>query len=349
MAPSLGHVSAGSAERSERVVGGRRDLGTAGLGLVMVAGVYLDGWAHLHEPGLETFFTPWHAVLYSAFGLLATSILTVAVRGAWSSGSLRKAIPVGYGQAVTGVAVFASGGLGDMVWHQILGVEVGLDALLSPTHLVLLVGAVLMTSAPAVAAARAPGTLTSGLSVALSVAATAAAVGFFVSYLSVFTDAAAGLVLVKVPEGTPGHAEAELPAAAGLGAYLVTTAAIVVPILALRRRFRAVPIGTVVATTASVALLGAGLTSFAHLGPALGAIVGSLLVELVLGLTRARSNWVAVGGLVPGGVWSGQLLGLALTATVGWSVQLWAGVVVLTVLAGLVFGGLGQPAARGTA
>ena len=34
----------------------------------MLGGAYLDAWAHNHIP-LETFFTPWHAVLYS--GLLA--------------------------------------------------------------------------------------------------------------------------------------------------------------------------------------------------------------------------------------------------------------------------------------
>src|SRR5258708_37896847 len=30
-----------------------------------VGGLYLDGWAHNTFPSLESFFTPWHAVLYS--------------------------------------------------------------------------------------------------------------------------------------------------------------------------------------------------------------------------------------------------------------------------------------------
>jgi hypothetical protein len=33
----------------------------------LVAGSYVDGWAHRHHPDLETFFTPWHALLYSGF------------------------------------------------------------------------------------------------------------------------------------------------------------------------------------------------------------------------------------------------------------------------------------------
>ena len=30
-----------------------------------IGGLFLDGWAHTNLPRLETFFTPWHAVLYS--------------------------------------------------------------------------------------------------------------------------------------------------------------------------------------------------------------------------------------------------------------------------------------------
>ncbi|TMC31860.1 MAG: hypothetical protein E6J32_02095 [Chloroflexi bacterium] len=31
----------------------------------LMSGAYLDAWAHRHLARLETFFTPWHAVLYS--------------------------------------------------------------------------------------------------------------------------------------------------------------------------------------------------------------------------------------------------------------------------------------------
>src|SRR5690349_306769 len=32
-----------------------------------VGGLYLDGWAHDHGMVDKTFFTPWHAVLYSGY------------------------------------------------------------------------------------------------------------------------------------------------------------------------------------------------------------------------------------------------------------------------------------------
>lgn len=33
----------------------------------LLIGVYIDGWAHNHFNIIDTFFTPWHAVLYSGF------------------------------------------------------------------------------------------------------------------------------------------------------------------------------------------------------------------------------------------------------------------------------------------
>src|SRR6266540_947312 len=52
-------------------MGWRGDLVTAVLGAWLVGGAFLDGWAHNTRPGLETFFTPWHAVLYSGYAASA--------------------------------------------------------------------------------------------------------------------------------------------------------------------------------------------------------------------------------------------------------------------------------------
>src|SRR5712691_732165 len=40
-----------------------------------LGGLYLDGWAHNHGLVDKTFFTPWHAVLYS--GYFANAVLLV--------------------------------------------------------------------------------------------------------------------------------------------------------------------------------------------------------------------------------------------------------------------------------
>jgi hypothetical protein len=52
----------------------------------LLAGAYLDSWAHRHIARLETFFTPWHAVLYS--GLFAT-LCFLGATALWNQGKGR--------------------------------------------------------------------------------------------------------------------------------------------------------------------------------------------------------------------------------------------------------------------
>src|SRR5688500_828822 len=39
----------------------------------ILVGLFLDGWFHIHRPDGESFFTPWHGVLYS--GVAATVVV----------------------------------------------------------------------------------------------------------------------------------------------------------------------------------------------------------------------------------------------------------------------------------
>jgi hypothetical protein len=114
----------------------------------LMIGVSLDGWAHNHIPALETFFTPWHGVLYSGYLAVATFLLAVCVRNQRRGVPWQSAVPVGYGLSLLGVGIFAVGGVLDMIWHILFGIERNVAALLSPTHLLLALGAVLMVSGP---------------------------------------------------------------------------------------------------------------------------------------------------------------------------------------------------------
>ncbi|MEP7003722.1 MAG: hypothetical protein ABI888_04210 [Chloroflexota bacterium] len=110
-------------------------------------GLFSDGWAHVNRLP-DSFWTVWHAILYSGYAATAAVILgAVAIRrpaaASWSA-----AIPRGYAASVIGIAVFAAGGLADVAWHIAFGVEVGNDALLSPSHLLLAVGGALMGTGP---------------------------------------------------------------------------------------------------------------------------------------------------------------------------------------------------------
>ena len=115
----------------------------------LVAGIAIDGWAHnTIRPLIDSFFTPWHAILYS--GYLATSAVLVVTlaRNRSPERTWREAIPRGYDAALAGVVVFGMAGLLDMVWHVVFGIEVDNGTLLSPTHLGLAIGGVLIITGP---------------------------------------------------------------------------------------------------------------------------------------------------------------------------------------------------------
>ena len=63
------------------ITSARDDLVTTMFGIWLILGLFTDGWAHLNLPGLETFFTPWHGVLYSGFVAGALWLGVLARRG----------------------------------------------------------------------------------------------------------------------------------------------------------------------------------------------------------------------------------------------------------------------------
>ncbi|MBA3470292.1 MAG: hypothetical protein H0T53_11690 [Herpetosiphonaceae bacterium] len=125
----------------------RFDMLVVLAGFWVIGGLYWDGWAH-DQRLVDTFFTLWHAVLYSGFLAVATVIGGSQVRNMWRGHSLSRALPRGYRISLIGVIIFAFGGGFDLVWHSIFGFEADIDALISPAHLLLAFGAILFMSGP---------------------------------------------------------------------------------------------------------------------------------------------------------------------------------------------------------
>lgn len=173
-----------------------------------VCGIFIDGWAHSNIPQLETFFTPWHAVLYSGYLAVAITLLVkilqnvrqaaanangvvpswgAAIKQSLPGNRWLQAVPVGYELSLLGIGIFLISGIGDMTWHLLFGIEQSIDALLSPTHLGLALGAVLAMSGPLRAAwqrANGSGTMSwRQLGPAIfSLTATMSILTFFTSY-----------------------------------------------------------------------------------------------------------------------------------------------------------------------
>jgi hypothetical protein len=84
-----------------------------------LAGLTLDAWAHSNLTNLETFFTPWHAVIYSGFTATAVWVVVMVWRNVSQAGSGIGVVPVGYGWTVVALAVFGISDVADGVWHTV--------------------------------------------------------------------------------------------------------------------------------------------------------------------------------------------------------------------------------------
>jgi len=310
------------------------DLAAALLGTWVVGGLFLDGWAHVNQPDLETFFSPWHGVFYAGFIVSTVVLARLATRD--QRGRFDPAlVPAGYGLGLIGAALFVLGGFADGVWHTMFGIEVGVAALLSPSHLLLLAGGLLMVTSPVRSAWSSPG-LPARAPVARLFPAlwattlTTAVVLFFFQYLSAF--------VTRAPSAAALGPEGLLTTITGVASVLVTNLILVAPVLLLARRWR-LPFGAValLATTGAAAM-----TSIREL--ALGALVlamlaGGLAADLLLARLRPGPDRpgafraAAVG--VPLALWGAWMVAYALAYGIAWPPELWAGVLGMASLSGL--------------
>jgi len=135
--------------RNEYPAGGSAfDAGMLACLTLLLVGAYTDGWAHNNLAGLDTFFTPWHAMLYSGFTICALYLVAAAIAWHRAGHAWAYALPRGYAASLWGVAIFAAGGVGDLIWHSLFGIEVNVAATVSPTHLTLFLGVALLYLGP---------------------------------------------------------------------------------------------------------------------------------------------------------------------------------------------------------
>jgi hypothetical protein len=322
----------------------RRSVAVALFGFWMMTGLFLDGWSHAHEKR-ETFFTPWHGVLYSGFG-------AAMLWFAWDRQRLRRAgadrpPPVGGILTAVGLGVFVVGALGDLGWHELFGVEHGNAALFSPTHLTVMTGGILMVSGPLRAAWATPGARATSWPefwpVLASTMFAAALVPFFAMYLSPFRATQVEQPTTVGPAFGFLMGQAQVHAVA---AVLFTSTLFMGALLLLLRRWRP-PFGTFTVFFGGSAVAMAGIDSFEHLPLALCACVGGLVADvLVAGLRPdpARPGPLRViGALVPVGLWLPYFLVFKLVYDLPWSIHIWSGTVVLAALGGVGLSVLAYP------
>jgi hypothetical protein len=324
----------------------RDDLITIGLGLWLMIGVFVDGWAHNNLPILETFFTPWHALLYSGFAACAAWIAGLIASQILRGRRGPAAVPLGYGLGMAGVLIFGAGGVGDMIWHTIFGIEKNIDALLSPTHLLLFLGGALILTSPFRSAwanpdAEAAPSFARLFPALLSLALVVSFASFMNMYFWPTTNGFADA-------GQWARQAARYPSAAsyiqhqfaieGLTGLLLANALLIGPMLLALRRWR-LPLGAMTLLFGLNGALMAALLEFRASNAAIAMLAAGLFADALirgLGAGPGRTGALrAVAALVPLATWGLYFLSLRLGGGVAWQVELWAGAIVMAMLEGL--------------
>jgi hypothetical protein len=312
-----------------------------GLSLVFLGGLFLDGWAHNHNQVDESFFTIWHAFFYSGYLLVAALLVGVIAVNRWRGLRWRDAVPEGYALSVLGVLIFAAGGVGDLVWHELFGIEEDFEALFSPSHLALGAGVALIVAGPLRAAWQRSGaaTWTNIVPALLSLAALLSTFTFFVMFAHPLANNVAGRY----------HYDfySEIGQIAGATSILLISALWMGAFLHVLRRWR-LPIGslTVVFGLNTVAM---AIVNWHHahtLYLLLAMIAAAAIAEFVLRPDGAKTGRLRRFAFVTPVLILGVYFAvMSLAEGLGWSIHLWAGLMALSGVVGWLLSYLAVPPA----
>jgi hypothetical protein len=313
------------------------------LTLWFIAGVFLDGRAHTHGAP-ETFFTLEHGIFYAAFLTIATLLGGTIYRRRTRGNSWSERLPEGYWFSVVGIALFGVAGIGDMVWHEMFGIEANVEALLSPTHLLLIVGAGLFVSGPIRSAWRrldpSDASWSDQFPMVLSSTITLSVLTFATMYAHPIVNPLAGA----------GHQHAdEIPLVVahelGVASILLQTAVLMGGVLVLVRRFSLPPGALTVVLTLNASAMTL-LTEHYQFIPAwlLAGVVADILVHR-FDLSRP-SALRGFGFAIPGVLFGLYFAILWMTEGIAWTVHVWVGAIVLAGLVGWLESYLVVPSAH---
>ncbi len=324
----------------------RFDLTVALLSLWSTIGLYVDGWAHNHGAVDNTFFTPYHALLYSGILAVGLFLAITQYRNAGRGYAFTHALPYGYNLSLIGVVLFFIGGGFDFVWHSLFGFEANLSTLLSPSHLLLATAGVLIFSGPLRAAWHRRGdapTWARRLPALLSLLMIMSALTFFTQFVNAFSRASGYT-------GFPGGSRSYLDALGVVSVLFPAAITMGVLLFALRRwtlPFGAVTLILVVNAAGMMLIRLQEMRPFWYviLAPAAAGLLGDAILWT---LKPSREHPFALrvfGFAVPFALYLIYFLLLIERAGIWWEIHMWLGVSFFAAVTGLLLSYLALPPA----
>ena len=315
-------------------------------------GGHIDAWYHQHYGFMIESFLTWpHALLY--FGWIASAVpASLYLFESRSRGLPRSSwLPPGYPVVLAAAAAFGLGGGFDLFWHSALGFEVDQEALVSPSHVILICAAGLgyfglVWSAIARRRAQLTRRLSSDITVAVALGMLLRHSLYALIYSQPFaTDYASGGAVSGALFGFTGITDwrgmtAQVAGSSGIVLYAVLVSLFVVVAL---HRLRLATGAIAVMLLWNAVFNVVGMPEMWIYVPAV--VVAALVGELVwramargaLGGRDARTGYWLIGAAVPGVMFIGYF---AMMSTLGggiaWPTAMWTGAPVLAAVYGLL-------------
>lgn len=321
------------------------------VGIWPVIGAEYDAYTHINTPNLESFFTPAHATLYS--GVLAVALVAaLAMLRNYARGyAWPRAIPAGYGLTVAGVGVLSVAGIGDLIWHTLFGVERDIPAIVSPTHILIVIGILLIVTGPLRSAASRPREQVVGvaqLPLIVSLLFTYTMITIVLQYLNPLTYRWAEVGNRDLfADGLPSI-DPYLSDGLGLAGILITTVILMLIVLPVVGRWQLLPGALTVILTLEAVLLATtqGVTLDGY-KTAPGVFVAGVLGDLLLFALRPAARGLAALRLFAFGLpviyFATYFANLAIVSHIAWVTHLWVGSIFAAGVVGLALSLLMTP------
>jgi hypothetical protein len=315
----------------------RFDMIAAALNVWFIIGLFIDGWAHNHGRVDDTFFTPWHAVLYSSVLAVAGFLTYSQTRNMLKGHSWSQSLPDGYGWSLGGAGLFFAAGGFDFFWHELFGFEASLGALLSPAHFALATGAFLFVTGPLRSAWRRTQPLTGWAQLFPAILT----LTVLLSLLTFFTMYMNGYAVIRNLTSTRIPAEDELVQIMAIAGILFQTAATVGLILLAMRTWR-LPAGAItfilVANAALMLWVRWGWIDdviWVMASAPLAGIIGDVLLAALRPSAERTTQVRLFAFALPLALFGVYMAILVPVYQTWWTVHMWSGVVFMAAITGL--------------